>query len=1451
MADTNDITLGVDIDATDAVAKAEKLQNAIEEIFKASEGKQDSPAFQKMLVRLSSLYDDSKKAAKAVTDIGSAPTEAFTELETKIFPIEQNLSKLNEELISTRKRVLELLDTDSAYKNTREFDAITEHIAALQKELVSAKDTLNSYAEGVKQGNADVAESYIEQRKYVQQLRNEIQILTQVRNSMLESGTNKEPTEEYAELSKKLNLVSQQAHKLKTELEELKKEQQALINNGKARTPLDNNADYGDTVKSLQNVNNKTAQLINQLDKELPNAANKAQSALQRAFGSSIVDFMNNINNLPRMIEAALDETAKTLPPVIQLIYSTIKFGAKQIVTAYKEAFNDVSTIIKGGLTKAANVATTAVKKLVSAIASLASNTLLSPLKKLGDSISNIGKQANSSAPSLKQIGRAFLQYGLGARSLYRLINKLRTALFAGFADLALVDEPFNAAMSSIISSLEYLKNAFAAAFAPIIQAVAPALSAFINMVARAVVWLGQLIALLTGQPFKIAIPTFKDYASSTSAGAAAAKKAAKAEKDRAKALKKTAKEMRTIAGFDDVEILKAPDDNDSGSSSPSGGGGGGGGGGLAFQTAPISEGLQKFADMLKKIWETANAYDLGVLFGKKLGELLTAFHEFVPKIQEVANKIAKIIATFLAGFLSVHDTFKMLGVVIADIINLIFTTLNTFLTTFMEYDGFKNLGLDIYYTLVNALHNIDWSEIYNVFYLLGVGIAQTLNEVLTKPDTWVEVFTALTNALRALLWRAYGFVGTLRWGDIGIALAAGINAGIENFPFAMLASTAASFINGIFTFLGNAAANIHWDELGHNIGKSVMDFFDKVNWKENGESLGTFVQGLFDALSGIVEELDFGKITQDIVDFITGFMDKVDWDEDADTVLKLLNGLLDAFLGVVDEVDWENILDNIWKYIQNSPEVEKFLDNIWETIKLIAETKLKFKLASFMTIGGMVIGGILEGMLTPIANGMMWVQTHIVDPIIDWFFNLFGIHSPAETTKPVGEGIINGILEGMLNILASIGSWINEHIFTPIKDGIHNAFGIAGNAAEKIIDVGSSIIEGIKKGAKDTLGAPLSWLQEHVATPIKGGLETAFGIAGGVASKIKEIGSSVINGFKKGAESEKSKLSNETAQINQDVQSKLKAGDWANIGSTAINKMKSGMDSIKSAITSTAKSIQDTVYKTLETADWTKIGSTAITKMKSGMDSIKSAITSVAKTIKDAVYKALETGEWAKIGSNAVTKVKEGMDSIKSAILDTAKDIQSGVYDALGDGDWYDIGDNIIEGIWKGIKDGWDWLESKVHNLAIDLYNAACRALGISSPSKVFAEKVGEMIPAGIGVGIIDNTKSATSSVETMSKSLVDSAKTIKLPPIAMGEVIPSGIANRNNSSQTTLSSLLNVLQSLQSEMITRDELEEILTAMFREHMNIDFHIGDEKLARHVNRGNSILDRRYNPVRS
>lgn len=64
------------------------------------------------------------------------------------------------------------------------------------------------------------------------------------------------------------------------------------------------------------------------------------------------------------------------------------------------------------------------------------------------------------------------------------------------------------------------------------------------------------------------------------------------------------------------------------------------------------------------------------------------------------------------------------------------------------------------------------------------------------------------------------------------------------------------------------------------------------------------------------------------------------------------------------------------------------------------------------------------------------------------------------------------------------------------------------------------------------------------------------------------------------------------------------------------------------------------------------------------------------------------------------------------------------------------EIGGNIVDGIWQGIKGGWDWLTSKVRNLASSLLAAAKEALGIESPSKLFRDEVGKNIALGIGEG-------------------------------------------------------------------------------------------------------------------
>jgi phage-related protein len=98
------------------------------------------------------------------------------------------------------------------------------------------------------------------------------------------------------------------------------------------------------------------------------------------------------------------------------------------------------------------------------------------------------------------------------------------------------------------------------------------------------------------------------------------------------------------------------------------------------------------------------------------------------------------------------------------------------------------------------------------------------------------------------------------------------------------------------------------------------------------------------------------------------------------------------------------------------------------------------------------------------------------------------------------------------------------------------------------------------------------------------------------------------------------------------------------------------------------------------------------------------------------------------------------------------------GVVKAIGEfftkTDWGAVGQGIIDGIWGGLSSGWSWLTGKVSELASALFDAAKKALGIQSPSKVF-EGIGLNMMLGWGKGITEGSMipaSATSNAAQMA---------------------------------------------------------------------------------------------------
>lgn len=112
-------------------------------------------------------------------------------------------------------------------------------------------------------------------------------------------------------------------------------------------------------------------------------------------------------------------------------------------------------------------------------------------------------------------------------------------------------------------------------------------------------------------------------------------------------------------------------------------------------------------------------------------------------------------------------------------------------------------------------------------------------------------------------------------------------------------------------------------------------------------------------------------------------------------------------------------------------------------------------------------------------------------------------------------------------------------------------------------------------------------------------------------------------------------------------------------------------------------------------------------------------------------------------------------------------------------------VGGDIIRGIMKGIADLKDRLISKLRELAEYLPEPVLKLLGIHSPSKVFADKVGKQIPAGIAVGIMQN------------KSIVDEAMTQMLRnPMLTSSGMSVNVTGRNNASALSYSSIYNAIK-------------------------------------------------------
>nr|DAQ23469.1 MAG TPA: tail tape measure [Caudoviricetes sp.] len=181
---------------------------------------------------------------------------------------------------------------------------------------------------------------------------------------------------------------------------------------------------------------------------------------------------------------------------------------------------------------------------------------------------------------------------------------------------------------------------------------------------------------------------------------------------------------------------------------------------------------------------------------------------------------------------------------------------------------------------------------------------------------------------------------------------------------------------------------------------------------------------------------------------------------------------------------------------------------------------------------------------------------------------------------------------------------------------------------------------------------------------------------------------------------------------------------------------------------------------------------------VSAGANAISGVISTVSGTINTVwsglwnAVKGLASSAW-----NGITgAVRNGVNSVVNTVSGIGGKIKGAF---SGAGSWLaSAGRNIIQGLINGIKGAIGNAVAAVKGAASSIVNAAKSALGIHSPSRVFRDEVGKMIPAGLGVGVTMNEKLAVQPVQSMVSSLLPSSL---MNPVSGGMSSPVVLSDNN----------------------------------------------------------------------
>lgn len=364
-------------------------------------------------------------------------------------------------------------------------------------------------------------------------------------------------------------------------------------------------------------------------------------------------------------------------------------------------------------------------------------------------------------------------------------------------------------------------------------------------------------------------------------------------------------------------------------------------------------------------------------------------------------------------------------------------------------------------------------------------------------------------------------------WYEVGSIIGEKLNEAMNNIPWDKIQSTAKSIGTNIAQFLNGFIANTDWNQVGNTFAQGLntiiyfgYSFVTTFNWKQFGKSIGNAINGFFNNIDWAVAAKTLSEGIKGLLSTISTTLETIDWQQLAKD--------LEEF---VTNVDWSGIAQGIFRGIGAAlGGLAQFLGTlISDAFTGIGE----YFNEKIEECGGDVVAGIFKGIGDAIANIGQWIYDNIFQPFIDGFKSAFGIHSPSTVMAEQGNFIMQGLLNGITNLVDNVKQiWENikntaVQKFTDIKNSISNIWQqVTNKTSETWQNIKNKVKEGAQgawNGITSIFGNIPNWFRDKfsqawqaVKNVFSTGGRIFDGIKEGILSGLKSIVNAIIYGINK-----------------------------------------------------------------------------------------------------------------------------------------------------------------------------------------------------------------------------------------------------------------------------------------------------------------------------------------------